>query len=133
MRFPKRNGGLYPAAHFCVLGICIITNNVVYIKYRNKNPKIIFTSNIILYFQIFFYVFPLLTAIHLFTRSVTKSKISTSPVKKLVTAHTAITNFFTIYIQFYLLGYFDEMRRKLNSIFTPFFAIICEGFSMRNA
>ena len=26
-----------PPAHFCVSGICIITNNVVFIKYRNKN------------------------------------------------------------------------------------------------
>ena len=26
---PKRNGGLHPAAQFCVRGICIITNNAV--------------------------------------------------------------------------------------------------------
>ena len=37
-------------------------------------------------FQNFHHTFSILAAIHLFTRSVTKSKISTSPVKKLVTA-----------------------------------------------
>ena len=37
-------------------------------------------------FQNFHHTFSILAAIHLFTRSVTKSKISTSPVKKLVAA-----------------------------------------------
>ena len=33
LRPQKRNGGLYPAAHFCVYGIYIITNNAVSVKY----------------------------------------------------------------------------------------------------
>ena len=37
-RFPERNGGLYPAAHFCARKICISTNNVVFIKYIYQNP-----------------------------------------------------------------------------------------------
>ncbi len=36
MCLPKRNGGLYPAAHFCVYEICITTNNVVRIQYLPK-------------------------------------------------------------------------------------------------
>ena len=39
------------------------------------------------------HTFSLLAAIHLFTRSVTKSKISTSPVKKLVTATSCVYHF----------------------------------------
>ena len=35
----ERNGGLYPAAHFCAHEIYIITNNGVFIKYRNQKPK----------------------------------------------------------------------------------------------
>ena len=34
VRFPERNGGLYPAAHFCVYKICVYTNNAVLTKYR---------------------------------------------------------------------------------------------------
>ena len=34
---PERNGALHCAAHFCVNGICIFTNNVVFIKYRTQN------------------------------------------------------------------------------------------------
>ena len=37
VRFTERNGGLHPAAHFCVKEICIFTNNVVSIKYRNDS------------------------------------------------------------------------------------------------
>ena len=36
--FSERNGGSHPAVHFCVCGICIITNNVVFVKYRTQNP-----------------------------------------------------------------------------------------------
>ena len=31
-----------PPAHFCVYGICIITNNGAFIKYRTKTPQTIF-------------------------------------------------------------------------------------------
>ena len=44
-------------------------------------------------FQNIPHTFPLLAAIHLFTRSVTKSKISTSPVKKLVAATSCVYHF----------------------------------------
>ena len=37
MRLPNSSVGSYPDAHFCVRGICIITNNAVQIKYRTKN------------------------------------------------------------------------------------------------
>ena len=36
VRLPKRNGGLHPAAHFCVYGIYTLTNNAVSIKYRTQ-------------------------------------------------------------------------------------------------
>ncbi len=36
--FPERNGGLYPAAHFCVNRICVYTNNAVPIQHLPKNP-----------------------------------------------------------------------------------------------
>ena len=35
--FPERNGALHCAAHFCVIWICIYTNNAASIKYRTKN------------------------------------------------------------------------------------------------
>ena len=31
VRLPKRNDGLHPAAHFCVYGIYIITNNDIFL------------------------------------------------------------------------------------------------------
>ena len=37
MRLPKSSVGSLPDAHFCVRGICIITNNAVPIKYQTKN------------------------------------------------------------------------------------------------
>ena len=37
VRFPERNGGLYPAAHFCVNRICVYTNNAVPIQHLPKN------------------------------------------------------------------------------------------------
>ena len=69
MRFPKCNGALHCAAHFCVSGICIITNNVVFIKYRNKNLLSFIKSNINVRFQNFFYTSSILAAIHLFISS----------------------------------------------------------------
>lgn len=61
-------------------------------------------------------------AIHLFTRSKTKSKISFSPVKKLVAATAVLATSYIIinfiakrpaYTQRNLRGCFDDMRRKL--------------------
>ena len=37
-----RNGGSHPAAHFCVRKICIINNNVVFIKYLHKKTTFTF-------------------------------------------------------------------------------------------
>ena len=37
MGLQERNGGLYPAAHFCVREICISTNNVVYLQNIYQN------------------------------------------------------------------------------------------------
>ena len=69
-------GTVCPAAIYVVRTIYIPTNNVVPIQYLHHSSH-------------------LFAAIHLFTRSVTKSKISTSPAKKLVAA-TAV--FATSYI-----------------------------------
>ena len=60
-------GTVCPAAIYVVRTIYNPTNNVVPIKYLHHSSH-------------------LLAAIHFFTRSVTKSKISTSPAKKLVAA-----------------------------------------------
>ena len=60
-------GTVCPAAIYVVRTIYIPTNNVVPIQYLHHSSH-------------------LFAAIHFFTRSVTKSKISTSPVKKLVAA-----------------------------------------------
>ena len=70
------------------------TNNADYIQYLPQNliPFINISS-----LGVLFYPFSFLAAIHLFTRSVTKSKISTSPVKKLV----AVTGGVYASIQFY--------------------------------
>ncbi len=60
-------GTVCPAAIYVVRTIYIPTNNVVPIQYLHHSSH-------------------LFAAIHFFTRSVTKSKISTSPAKKLVAA-----------------------------------------------
>ena len=60
MSFPECNGALHCAAHFCVHGICNITNNCAPIKYKTKISEQIFTSNIILYFKKFIpFILPL--------------------------------------------------------------------------
>ena len=79
-------GSVNPTAHFCVREICIITNNVVSINIFTKPQTKKSTTPIIVCLQNFSRPSSVLPAIHLFTRSVTKSKISTSPVKKLVAA-----------------------------------------------
>ena len=38
MCFPERNGALHCAAHYCVFGICIITNNGESVQYRSHKP-----------------------------------------------------------------------------------------------
>ena len=109
------------AAHFCVCEICSYTNKAVQIEYRT-NLHLQFINLTIIVF--FLHPFPLLAAIHLFARSETKSKISTSPAKKLVAATSCAYNIIhsqkknRIYRFFYkhrnLRGYFDDMRRKLD-------------------
>ena len=64
-------GSVNPAAIYVVQTIYIPINNVVPIKYLHHSSH-------------------LLAAKHLFTRSVTKSKISTSPAKKLVAATCSV-------------------------------------------
>ena len=55
---PKRNGGLHPAAHFCVYVICVTTNNGVLIKYITHNAFIIYKPIFALYFLKSPYDFP---------------------------------------------------------------------------
>ena len=69
VRLPERNGALHCAAHFCVYGICIITNNAEPIKYRNKNPNKFLHQSSFCVFKNLFNSFPLLAAIHLFISS----------------------------------------------------------------
>ena len=82
----------------------------------------IFNSTHHCVFYNFIYAFSYSAAIHLFTRSVTKSKISTSPVKKLVAATSCVckiihsqTLIAKIYSHTNLPGIFDEKR--LDEIF----------------
>ena len=87
------------------------TNNAVPIKYRNQNPNKIFKFiHHCRFSKIFSHPFSFLATIHLFARSVTKSKISTSPAKKLVAATGGVFNFLHL----------------INTV-------ICPEFSMRNA
>ena len=79
---PKRNGGLYPAAYFCVYGICIITNNAEPIKYRNKNPNKFLHQSSFCVFKNLSNSFPLLAAIHLFISSHNEIKDFCSMDKK---------------------------------------------------
>ena len=44
-----------PPAHFCVYGICIITNNGAFIKYRTKTPQTIIH---LIYHCVFTKIFP---------------------------------------------------------------------------
>ena len=67
-------GSVNPAAIYVVCTIYTLTNNDVPIQYLHHSSHIF-------------------AAIHLFTRSVTKSKISTSPAKKLVAATYGVCMF----------------------------------------
>ena len=82
MRFPKRNGALHCAAHFCVYEICIITNNADYIQYLPQN---------------LLQTFSLLAAIHLFISSRDEIKISARWIKKLVAATDGVYVFIHYY------------------------------------
>ena len=101
MCFPERNGGLHPDAHFCVGGICIYINNAAFIKFRTKTKNNFYLQPSLCVFQNILHTFSILAAIHLFARSVTKSKISTSPAKKLVAATCYVFNI-KHYHKFYL-------------------------------
>ena len=112
VRFTERNGGLHPAAHFCVKEICIFSNNVVSIKYRNDSIITIykFIHHYVLT-QYFFHTattFPPIFALsikylpkkpHPYLRRYTflshltmKSKISVRCIKKMVAATSCVCN-----------------------------------------
>ena len=82
LRLPERNCVLHCAAHFCVYGIYIITNNGVYVKYRNKNPNKFLHQSSFCVFKNLFNSFPLLAAIHLFISSHNEIKDFCSMDKK---------------------------------------------------
>ena len=87
-----------PRAHFCVRGICIITNNAIPIKFRTQNPNTISTPIFAIQpSQNIPRQFSLLAAIHLFISSCDEIKISARWIKKLVAATCGVYVFIHYY------------------------------------
>ena len=92
--------------HCSGTALCVLPPNFVYMEYisspttlcqkniESKTPNKFLHQTSFCVFKNLFHSLSLLAAIHLFTRSNTKSKISFSPVKKLVTATAAFAIFY---------------------------------------
>ena len=91
--FPECNGALCCAAIYHAYTIYNHTNNADSIQYLLQTPQTIFHLTHHCVFTKISPQFSLLAAIHLFARSVTKSKISISPAKKLVAATCSVSVF----------------------------------------
>ena len=95
IRYDERRNDVLPPIFVYMEYVLLSTTLCIY-KICNRNPVQFINISSLNTFTIFLLPFSILAAIHLFTRSVTKSKISTSPVKKLVAATSGVYMFIHI-------------------------------------
>ena len=95
IRYDERRNYVLPPIFVYMEYVLLSTTLCIY-KICNRNPVQFINISSLNTFAIFLLPFSILAAIHLFTRSVTKSQISTSPVKKLVAATSGVYMFIHI-------------------------------------